>query len=133
MLRIERFTSSWHPELVYEACLDNAVFALPKCDSCIRMHYPPRVMCPHCGSDALSWTECSGTGTVYSASTISTRDGGQYSVVLVDLDEGPRLMSNVVDSMGSETADIAIGDRVRVRIESRDGRALPLFERAGAA
>lgn len=124
MLDIAKYSDLAHPDLVYQGFLGDGVLALPRCTACARQHFPPRVLCPYCGSDSLSWAECSGRGTVYSTSVLTPRDGRPYAVVLVDLDEGPRMMSSVVD--GSE---VAIGDRVLVRIEDRDGEALPFFER----
>jgi uncharacterized OB-fold protein len=78
------------------------------------------VLCPHCGSDALRWTESTGLGTIYSSTTIAPRGREPYAVVLVDLDDGVRLMSNAAP-------DVAIGTRVSLRIEPRDAGAVPLF------
>ena len=129
VLDVGQYAPASHPELVYQALLDNGIFALPRCGSCARHHFPPRVMCPHCGSDDIGWVECSGLGTVYSVSVLTPRGADSYAVVLVDVDEGARMMSNVV---GESPQDVAIGDRVRVRIENRDGAALPLFERVSS-
>lgn len=125
MLDVGKYAPANRPELVYQALLDTGVFALPRCGSCARHHFPPRVMCPFCGADDIGWVECSGWGTVYSVSVLVPRGADPYVVVLVDVDEGVRMMSNVV---GGSPQDVAIGDRVRVRIEDRDGAALPLFE-----
>jgi uncharacterized OB-fold protein len=118
-------TDERHPEAVYQALLEQGIFALPQCRSCGRLHYSPRVLCPYCGSNSLGWAQLSGDGTVYSTSTIAPRDATPYAVVLVDLDEGPRLMSNVV---GMPADEVRIGMRVRARIESRADAAVPLFE-----
>ncbi len=74
----------------------------------------------------------SGLGTVYSRTVIRQNPTRSFRhllplvVALVDLDEGPRLMTNVV---GSDPDDVAIGARVRVRFEQvSDEAALPLFE-----
>lgn len=114
-----------HPAEVYQRLLDAGVLALPRCAACLRMHYPPRVLCPHCGSDTpMTWQRPSGRGTVYSTSTLTPRGEAPYVVVLVDLDEGLRLMSNVVDVPADE---VKIGMRVEVRVGHRDGVAVPLF------
>jgi uncharacterized OB-fold protein len=125
MLRVADYTDEVHPEAVYQALLDHDVFAVHSCTRCGRAHYSPRVICPFCGSGALEWRRSTGMGTVYSVSTLSPRGADPYAVVLVDLDDGPRLMSNVV---GIPAADVRIGLRVRVRIEPREGGAAALFE-----
>ncbi len=125
MLTVLDYTDEVHPEAVYQALLDHDVFAVHACTRCGRAHYSPRVICPHCGSGSLTWKQSDGLGTVYSTSTISPRGGEPYAVVLVNLDDGPRLMSNMI---GIAAADVRIGLRVRVRIEQRDGGAVALFE-----
>jgi hypothetical protein len=130
VLDVRAYTEEVHPEAVYQALLDRGVFALEHCDVCGRAHYSPRVLCPHCGSDALNWVESAGLGTVYSTTTIAPRGRDPYAVVLIDLDDGVRLMSNVV---GIPPAEVAIGERVRVQIEPRETGAVPLFVPAGAS
>jgi uncharacterized protein len=125
VLTVQDYTDEVHPEAVYQALLNHGVFAVHTCTRCGCPHYSPRVICPHCGSTSLTWERSEGLGTVYSTSTISPRNGEPYAVVLVDLDDGPRLMSNVV---GIAAADVRIGMRVRVRVEHRDGGAVALFE-----
>jgi uncharacterized OB-fold protein len=129
VLTVADYTAEVHPEAVYQALLDHDIFAVHTCAQCGRAHYSPRVLCPHCGSVALTWQQSDGRGTVYSTSTISPRDGEPYAVVLVDLDEGPRLMSNIV---GIPAADVRIGMRVRARIVHREGGAVAMFEEDAA-
>lgn len=69
----------------------------------------PRVRCPYTGKEGLEWRVSNGLGTVYSTSVVYPRKGDPYNVVLIDLDEGFRMMSKVV------TADVhavRIGQRV---------------------
>jgi uncharacterized OB-fold protein len=80
----------------YFSALARGVFEIPRCEDCGRWHFYPRVCCPYCHSEALVWESPSGRGTVYSTTTVR-KPGGDYCVCLVDLDEGPRLMSTVVD------------------------------------
>ncbi|MEV7011483.1 OB-fold domain-containing protein [Streptosporangium sp. NPDC051022] len=84
------------------------------CDNCRAAVFYPRVLCPECGSTELRWSESAGLGTVYSTSVLSPRDSLPYPVVLVDLDEGFRMMSTVV---GVPAEDVRIGTRVRARVE----------------
>jgi uncharacterized OB-fold protein len=85
----------------------------------------PRVVSPYGGY--LEWRVSIGLGTVYAATWIPVKGGTPYSVVLVDMDEGFRLMSNVV---GGSPEAVCIGDRVRFKIgESSAGESIPVFER----
>jgi uncharacterized OB-fold protein len=102
---------------------------IQRCDGCGVLRHPPRPMCPHCRS--LAWTpaEASGRGVVVSA--VQPRhpqfpwfeDG--YVVALVELDEGIRIVTNLVDG---PTGEDAIGTRVVVRFTEFAGDlVLPLF------
>jgi len=113
------------PEARYQVLLDQGVFALPTCVRCDRAHYPPRVLCPHCGSDSIRLWKSPGRGVVYSTSMVTPRAAEPYAVVLVELDEGPRLMSNLV---GMPADQVQIGMRVRVRVQVRNDSAVALFE-----
>ena len=101
---------------------------LPRALSTGRCFFPPRVASPASG-DAWEWVEASGRGTVYSTSIVRPKPTeAAHNVVLVDLDEGPRLMSRVE---GVAPEQVVIGMRVVARIE-RDG-AVPvlLFDPVG--
>ncbi|MFG1878174.1 Zn-ribbon domain-containing OB-fold protein [Sphaerisporangium sp. NPDC049003] len=91
------------------------------CDRCHAAVFYPRVICPVCGAVELSWSQSAGLGTVYSASVLSPREGPPYTVVLVDLDEGFRVMSTVVEVPAE---DVRIGARVRGRVD-QDGPSGP--------
>lgn len=79
----------------------------------------PRVAEPRAGTEDLEWVPASGLGTVYSTTVISAKPPEQnYNVALVDLDEGPRMMSCVVDI---KPEAVKIGMRVVARIEKNDG------------
>ena len=81
-----------------------------RCGGCGALLAYPRVLCPGCGSRSLEWERSAGVGTVYSGTVVHAREG-EHGVLLVDLDEGVRVM-------GEGTA--AIGERVSAREE--DGR-----------
>jgi uncharacterized OB-fold protein len=105
------------------------------CTSCDRPVHYPRHLCPSCLGDALTWHEASGRATVY-AVTVEHRPQqpglaamAPLAVALVDLEEGVRLLTNVV---GTAPEDVAVGMAVRVTWEPLDdGRHLPLFAPAG--
>jgi uncharacterized OB-fold protein len=125
LLRMQDYSDETHPEAAYQELLDRGIFALYTCTLCDRAHYSPRVLCPFCGSDSLAWRQSEGHGVVYSMSTIEPRGRDPYVVALIDLDDGPRLMSNVI---GISADQVGIGMRVKARIEVRNGSAVPLFE-----
>jgi len=76
---------------------------LAKCNQCGFIPWYPRLMCPDCQSTDMSWVTMSGNGTVYSFSV--TRAGGgrawrehlPFVLAYVELDEGPIMMTNIVD------------------------------------
>lgn len=104
------------------------------CKSCGRVVHYPRERCPACGSAESEWRPASGHGQIYSFSVMH-RPGNPmmagrvpYVVALVDLEEGARMMTNIV---GLEPADVRVGMPVEVTWEElSDGRHLPLFEPA---
>ena len=107
------------------------------CRSCEQLVWYPRETCPGCLGTDLEWRPASGGGTVHACS-VMPRPGNPgmagrepYVVALVALDEGVRLMSNVV---GGDPWTVAVGDRVALTWEPlSDGRHLYLFERTGAS
>lgn len=105
------------PDATYAAYLAQGRFMLQRCGACDRFVFFPRVMCPHCGNLQLHWAEASGNATVYSVTIVRRKAqyGGDYNVVLVDLDEGPRMMSRIERTAPDA---IHIGMRVRARIAS---------------
>lgn len=103
---------------------------MQRCESCNRLVWYPRLVCPHCGDFSLAWEELSGRGVVYAVSVHhrpahpAFAERVPYSVVLVDLDEGVRMMSNVFGAVPS------VGDAVSIAwLPLDDGRNLPTFER----
>ena len=120
-------------EPFWEASRDRRL-VLQWCTECDQPVHYPRSFCPRCNGSSLEWREASGLGTVH-AVTVEHRPetmGGQepYAVALVDLDEGARLMANVV---GCPPERATIGLRVRAVWEAlEDGRNLVLFEPMGA-
>lgn len=83
-------------------------FRIQLCAACGNHAFPPRRVCPHCHEDALGFVPASGRGTVHAVTVIARRAerGGDYNVVLVELEEGVRLMSRVD---GIPPGDVRIG------------------------
>jgi uncharacterized protein len=104
---------------------------LPRCEACGRFHFYPRAQCPHCGSDRIEWSEASGRGTVYSfthvhrAPSPAFEKDVPYVVVIVELGEGPHLMSSLVNC---KPGDVRIGQPVEVRYFDRGDATLVAFE-----
>jgi uncharacterized protein len=107
--------------------LDAGRFLVQRCSECSRHVYYPRAGCPHCGSAALEWKMPSGLGTVHAVTTVRRKpaEGGDLNISLIDLDEGVRLMSRV-DNLAPEA--VRIGQRVKARVQVKDGRGLVLFD-----
>lgn len=113
----------------YFGRLAQGVFEIPRCQDCGKFHFFPRVICPFCDSMALQWTAPSGLGRVYSTTVVRGKESS-HNVCLVDLDEGPRLMSKVV---GIDPEHVKIGARVKAKIAQEGEGALLVFNLAGEA
>ncbi len=122
-------TEQTGPEAHWRQGLAEGRFLLQRSPADGRHFYPPRVFAPSPGGDALEWVEASGKGTVYAVTTISPKPPAEpYNVVLVDLAEGPRMMSRVE---GVPAADVTIGMAVQARIDTQEsGEPILLFVRA---
>ena len=106
------------------------VLRLPRCDRCGLVIFYPRSRCPQCRSQDTTWIDLSGRGTVYSY-TVTRRIGGRWRehtplvVAYVELAEGPRMLTNLVDC---DPEAVAIGMPVAVVFDpAGDGVAIPRF------
>ena len=115
------------PEAQYRAHLQQGRFMIQRSLSTGAHVFYPRIAIPGTGERDLEWVEASGGATVYAITVNRTRDGA-YNVALVDLDEGPRMMTRID---GVET--VPIGARVRARIIEADGAPLVVFTPEPAA
>lgn len=107
-----------HPEQDYLRFLGEGRFMIQRSRSSGRHVFYPRVAEPRTGATDLEWVEASGEGTVYATTVVRQRPPTpSYNVALIDLAEGPRMMSRVE---GIAPEDVRIGMKVRARI-SRDG------------
>jgi hypothetical protein len=83
-----------------------------RCGECGLLRFPPRAVCTACLSSAVEWVRASGRGRVYSFSVIHQnqapgfREALPYVLAIVQLDEGPRMMTNVV---GCAPEDVRVG------------------------
>jgi len=104
-----------------------------KCKECGTWLHPPRPVCPNCRSFEKEWARSTGKGTIHSWVTYLESPHpsfkAPYSVVLVELDEGVRLVSNMVDIKPEE---ISIGMPVEVVFDDiAEGLTLPKFRKVG--
>ena len=109
---------------------------LPRCEDCQAVIWYPRPFCPACGSLRVTWFEASGRGTVYSftvnrrgtADLPEYRQVGPYVLAYVELEEGPRVMTNIVDC---DPDSVRIGQPVAVVFHDTGSvAALPRFRLA---
>ena len=117
-------------EPFWSASLDGRLL-VQRCTACGHHQLYARAHCLRCRR-SVEWVDVSGRGTIYSFTVIrqnfsrSFKHLLPYVVALVDLEEGPRLMTNIVDC---DPVDVTIGAAVRVHFEPvSDEAALPLFE-----
>jgi len=111
---------------------DEGRLVAQRCAKCGRLRHPPRPMCPECRSLDVEMVTLSGRGTVYSYAILHhpRHPAFEYPVLaaLVDLEEGIRLVSNLV---GVARAEIRIGMPVEVEFAATDGgHRVPVFRPA---
>ena len=120
--------SEIHPEQDYVRFLEQGRFMIQQCTDSGRYAFYPRVVEPVTGSTQLQWIEPSGRGTVYATTVIHKKPpAANINVVLVDLEEGPRMMSRV-DGIPPE--DVRIGMAVQARVIRENDQPLVVFEPA---
>jgi uncharacterized OB-fold protein len=114
------------PEQYFRQMLEEGRFMIQRCIQTGKAVFYPRAVSPY-GGGKLRWEAVSGGGTVYSVTVVRRREdhGGHYNIVLVDLDEGARLMSTVVDV---EPTQVHIGMRLQAHIRRQpDGTPRIVF------
>ena len=106
---------------------------LPRCDNCGHVVWYPRQRCDQCGSTSVTWFEASGRGTVYSCTVTrripgSWRAAAPFVLAYVELEEGPRVVTNIV---GCDPETVHIGQAVQAVFDpTPDGPALLRFTSA---
>jgi uncharacterized protein len=112
------------PALVYRRYLESGVLAFQRCAGCGAAVFYPRVLCPLCGGNDLTWETSSGRGVIYATTAVYRRDGDPYNVVLVDLEEGFRMMSRVD---GVPAKGVEVGTRVMLGVDREGDGPVPVF------
>jgi uncharacterized OB-fold protein len=96
---------------------------LPRCDDCGSVIWYPRPLCPHCHGVRSTWFDASGQGTIYSFTVVRRgsgvyADAAPYVVAYVELDEGPRVLTNIVGWAGD---DVRVGGSVEAVLAPAPG------------
>jgi uncharacterized OB-fold protein len=124
----DRKTDLIRPERDYKRFLDEGKFMILRSRTTGNCIFYPRVAEPVTGSTDLEWVPASGSGIVYSTSVMRERTPKEsYNVALIDLEEGPRMMSRVE---GLPPEDVKIGMRVKAKIIKENGQPLVVFSPA---
>jgi len=110
-------------------------FTYQQCDSCNTIVFYPRRHCTGCTDGTLQWKTSKGRGTIYTFSVVRQsyhpffRNQVPYAVAWIDMDEGPRILSNVV-GVKDPLNDLKIGQAVEVEWEEHEELNIPLFKPA---
>ena len=109
--------------------------SIQRCRACGRHVFYPRAACPHCFAADLEWRRVSGRGTLHTFTVVHRGQRGfplaaPYVIAIVALDEGPRMMTNLV-GVDADPARLRIGMPVEVVFEDVSPEiALPRFRPA---
>jgi uncharacterized protein len=119
----------------WQGARDNT-FLLQACDACGKVSFYPRKRCPHCWSDALVSRAASGDGVIASYTIVhrpghpSFAEDGPYVIALIDLAEGPRILSSIVDC---PVDAVSVGAPVRIQWTAQGRFNLAKFRLIGQA
>lgn len=113
----------------YAGCREGHLL-LQQCDVCSRWQFYPRILCTHCGGRELHWRPASGQGRIATFTVVrhavSPAYEAPYVVALVDLEEGPRMMSHIVDC---DPDAVRVGAAVTVQFENwSESLTMPVFQ-----
>lgn len=125
--------TDWETRAFWEGCGRHEL-VLQRCRDCSAVQYRPRALCVSCLSDGIEHFLASGRGTVHTFTIThqnqarAFRNALPYVLAWVDLEEGPRLLTNIV---GCEPEQVQIGMPVKVEYVNQEGEtAIPRFRPA---
>ena len=125
--------ADWETRGYWEGCARHEL-VLQRCGACGVVRHRPRALCPECHSDDTRWFEATGRGTVHTFTVThqnqapAFRDAVPYVLAYVDLEEGVRLLTNIVDC---DPQQVTIGMPVKVDFADLEGgTAVPRFRPA---
>ncbi len=107
----------------------NGKLMVKYCNDCQQYHHYPRPMCPFCYSTNTAWKQAKGTGVIYSFSISRASGPIPYAIAYVTLDEGPTIMTNIVET---DLDTIQCGQKVTVVFKPTEDPklAVPMFKPA---
>lgn len=111
----------------YLEALAQGRFRIQQCRDCGMFSFPPVQRCPHCEADELRWVEPTGKGSVYSVALplgLEAATAGEPPLVLIELEEGPRLSGRVMDV---EARELVPGLPVSAHVGLLAGQPAVLF------
>jgi hypothetical protein len=124
---IPQTTNSVLADPFWEGC-QRGELLFQRCSNCAAAVFEPAAVCGSCGARELQWERSRGQGSLYSWSVVhrpQTADFiAPYAVIIVDLDEGYSMLSNMIDC---DTGDLRIGLRLEVVFVDVAGRCMPYF------
>jgi uncharacterized protein len=129
-MRFDLPTPDFETQPFWDGCKEGR-FLLQHCNACDSDYFYPRPFCPKCWSTDVVWKEAGGGATLYTYSVVRQNDlppfpdRVPYVAAVVQLDEGPRVMTNVE---GCEFDDLEIGMALRVGFRAiSDDVTIPVF------
>jgi uncharacterized protein len=111
--------------------VDAGYLAFQRCGRCSHAFLPAREECPKCLAASLVWERASGDAKLvswvvyYRAFNPAFAPRVPYVVAVVELDEGPRMITNIVDAEDPE--ELCIDQRLRLKVETDGGTKVPRF------
>lgn len=125
--RIPTAPQPWPETEIFWTAANENKFMLQRCPDTGKAFFYPRTYSPFTGASPCEWFQASGRGVIYSFS-ILPRAQPPYCIAYVTLDEGPRILTNIVTD---DYESLRIGQSVQVTfVESTDGQKVPMFEPA---
>ena len=112
------YAAAWFAKAAQDGALE-----VPFCKSCGKAHWYPREHCPFCSSTDVEARKVSGKGKIYTYS-VSRQANPPYAIAYVELAEGPRVMTNIIDS---DIDNLHVGDAVELTFKKTDKATLPAF------
>ena len=115
----------------YWEAAKNGQLTYQTCNECNEVVFTPRVHCTSCGSNKLTQQVSKGEGKIYTYTVVSQNRNpafaplGAYVLAWIDLDEGFRMLSNVV-GVDNPTTDVKCDQRVKVEFEKQDSGEYPI-------
>jgi uncharacterized OB-fold protein len=120
-------------ETYWQGCRRHELL-IQRCGQCSEFQFYPRIICTNCASENLEWVKASGHGEIVTLTIVRRAVSEAYAadvpyvVALIKLDEGPTMMSNVVQC---DPETLKIGDPVQVLFEDwSEDISIPKFSPA---